>query len=91
MNPLADCGLPRFFPVSGETASRLAPPERRDAHGVRFYGRYLDTAEDEAFGREVLDMGERTCFLHALCRTQLATHVQVITRPASVSPSANPV
>ena len=30
---------------------------------------YLDSPEDDAFAREVLDVGERTCFLHALCRT----------------------
>ena len=41
---------------------------------------YLDTPEDVAFAREVLDVGERTCFLHALCRTELAMHVQVVTR-----------
>jgi hypothetical protein len=39
---------------------------------------YLDTPEDEAFAREVLDMGERTCFLHALCRTELTTNVRVV-------------
>jgi hypothetical protein len=41
---------------------------------------YLDTPEDDTFARDVLDMGERTCFLHALCRTPLETHVQVVTR-----------
>jgi hypothetical protein len=40
---------------------------------------YLDTPEDEAFAREVLGVGERTCFLHALCRTELATHLRVVT------------
>lgn len=32
---------------------------------------FLNTPEDEAFAREVLDMSEQTCFLHALCRTDL--------------------
>lgn len=32
---------------------------------------YLDTAEDAAFAQKILDMGERTCFLHATCRTDL--------------------
>jgi hypothetical protein len=41
---------------------------------------HLDTPENDAFACEVLDMGERTCFLHALCRTPLDTHVQVVTR-----------
>jgi hypothetical protein len=40
---------------------------------------YLDTPEDEAFVREVVDVGERTCFLHALCRTELETRVRVVT------------
>jgi hypothetical protein len=40
---------------------------------------YLDTPEDETFAREVLDVGERTCFLHALCRTEVATHIKVTT------------
>jgi hypothetical protein len=47
---------------------------------------YLDTPEDETFSREVLDVGERTCFLHALCRTELVTHVRVVTRRASDLP-----
>jgi len=46
---------------------------------------YLDTPEDETFARDVLDMGERTCFLHALCRTAVATHVEVTTRRTSVT------
>jgi hypothetical protein len=41
---------------------------------------YLDTPEDGDFAREVLDMGERTCFLHALCRSEVETRVQVTTR-----------
>jgi len=44
---------------------------------------YLDTPEDQTFAREVLDVAERTCFLHALCRTEVPTHVQVITRGTS--------
>ncbi len=48
MNPLADCGLPRFFAVSGQTAARLAPPEPRGAPSVRFYGRSLAGMQKEA-------------------------------------------
>jgi hypothetical protein len=43
---------------------------------------YLDTPEDENFARDVLDVGERTCFLHALCRTEVPTRVRVNTGPA---------
>jgi len=38
---------------------------------------FLDSAEDDAFARAALDMGEQTCFLHALCRTDLRTRVRV--------------
>ncbi|HEX6300913.1 MAG TPA: OsmC family protein [Acidimicrobiia bacterium] len=38
---------------------------------------YLVTPEGEEFARQTLDMGERTCFLHATCRTDLAPEVTV--------------
>ena len=38
---------------------------------------YLASSEDEAFARQTVDMGEQTCFLHALCRTEVNTHVTV--------------
>ncbi|HUT47880.1 MAG TPA: OsmC family protein [Alphaproteobacteria bacterium] len=38
---------------------------------------YLETPEDEAFARRILDVAEGTCFLHALCRTDLKTKVRV--------------
>ena len=38
---------------------------------------YLDTPEGEDFARKTLDMGERTCFLHATCRTDLTPEVEV--------------
>lgn len=38
---------------------------------------YLDTPEGEEFARKTLDMGERTCFLHATCRTDLTLEVEV--------------
>jgi hypothetical protein len=44
---------------------------------------YLDTPEEDAFARDVLDVGERTCFLHALCRTAVPTRVRV-TRAARI-------
>ncbi len=40
---------------------------------------YLDTQEDDGFARTLLDMGEQTCFLHALCRTDLKPRLQVRT------------
>ncbi len=38
---------------------------------------YLETTEDDEFARRVLDMSEQTCFLHALCRTDLEPVVRV--------------
>jgi hypothetical protein len=38
---------------------------------------FLDTTEDDAFARAALDMGEQTCFLHALCRTDLKVRVRI--------------
>jgi uncharacterized OsmC-like protein len=38
---------------------------------------YLDTPEGEEFARKTLDMGERTCFLHATCRTHLEPKLTV--------------
>jgi hypothetical protein len=42
---------------------------------------HLYTREDDAFAREVLDIGERTYFLHAWCRTVVPVHVRVTTAP----------
>lgn len=44
---------------------------------------FLDSAEDVAFARAALDMGEQTCFLHALCRTDVKVRVSV---PAAALP-----
>ena len=38
---------------------------------------FLRSSEGEAFARDVLDMSEQTCFLHALCRTDLEPEVSV--------------
>jgi hypothetical protein len=38
---------------------------------------YLDTPEDDDFARTLVDMGEQTCFLHALCRTSLKPKLNV--------------
>lgn len=40
---------------------------------------YLDTPEGAEFARQALDMSEQTCFLHALCRTGLRTHIRFTT------------
>jgi hypothetical protein len=40
---------------------------------------HLTTPEGEEFARKTLDMGERTCFLHATCRTDLDVSIEVPT------------
>lgn len=46
---------------------------------------YLVTPEGEDFARKTLDMGERTCFLHATCRTDLDVDLNVTDMEESVS------
>lgn len=38
---------------------------------------YLVTPEGDEFARKTLDMGERTCFLHATCRTDLTPKIDL--------------
>lgn len=38
---------------------------------------FIDTPEGDDFARNVLDMSEQTCFLHALCRTELEPGVRL--------------
>lgn len=38
----------------------------------------LESGEDADFAREILDMSEQTCFLHAFCRTDLEPKVNVV-------------
>lgn len=39
---------------------------------------YLTTKEDDEVAREMLDLGEQTCFLHAFCRTDLKTRLKSV-------------
>jgi len=39
---------------------------------------YLKTSEGHVFARDILDMGEQTCFLHAFCRTELKPNINRI-------------
>ncbi|MFK8078259.1 MAG: OsmC family protein [Granulosicoccus sp.] len=38
---------------------------------------YLETSEPDETAREMLDISEKTCFLHAFCRTDLKTKLKV--------------
>jgi hypothetical protein len=59
--------------ASGGTA-RAGEAEAVDTHV------HLQTPEDADFARTLVDMGEQTCFLHALCRTPLKPKVTVGSR-----------
>ena len=39
---------------------------------------YLTTSETDDVAREMLDISEQTCFLHAFCRTDLKTKLKVV-------------
>ncbi len=39
---------------------------------------YLNTGESDAVAREMLDISEQTCFLHAFCRTDLKTKLSIV-------------
>jgi len=39
---------------------------------------YLTTTESDDVAREMLDISEKTCFLHAFCRTDLKTRLKVV-------------
>ena len=38
---------------------------------------YLETSETDEVAKEMLDMSEKTCFLHAFCRTEMKTKLKV--------------
>jgi hypothetical protein len=56
------------------SASGAAQPGRADPVETHVY---LDTPEGVDFARTIVDMSEQTCFLHALCRTDLRTRLRV--------------
>ena len=61
----------------GGASGRTGQPGRADPVETHVY---LDTPEGEEFARKTLDMGERTCFLHATCRTDLAPKIDLTSR-----------
>ncbi|MXO59456.1 OsmC family peroxiredoxin [Altererythrobacter salegens] len=38
---------------------------------------FLESSDDDTFARAALDVGEQTCFLHALCRTDVRVSVRL--------------
>ena len=65
-----DTRFPARFAGSGEAPSGAGAALAAVAGGVGTHV-YLDTNEGVEFARRCLDMGEQTCFLHALYRTPL--------------------
>ena len=39
---------------------------------------YLETSESDEIAQEMLDISERTCFLHAFCQTDLKTKLKIV-------------
>ncbi|MYF46818.1 MAG: OsmC family peroxiredoxin, partial [Rhodobacteraceae bacterium] len=39
---------------------------------------YLETSEPDQTAQEMLDIAERTCFLHAFCQTNLKTRLKIV-------------
>jgi hypothetical protein len=59
-----------FLGVGGDTSRHSAVDPVETAV-------YLSGAEDEAFARDCVRMGEQTCFLHALCRSDVPVRLSV--------------
>lgn len=38
---------------------------------------YLESGEDDEFAKTILDVSEKTCFLHAFCKTDLKTKIKI--------------
>ena len=62
------------FSVGGATGGT---GKRAEADPVETH-LYLKTSEGDDFARDILDMGEQTCFLHAFCRTELKPNIKRI-------------
>lgn len=57
--------------ASGQTGEAgMADPVETHVH--------LETSESDEVARDMLDVSEKTCFLHAFCRTDLKTRLKVI-------------
>lgn len=43
---------------------------------------YLESEENDEFAKNILDVSEQTCFLHAFCKTNLKTHIRLASYPS---------
>lgn len=62
-----------FFSLGGASGKTGKPGE---ANSIETHV-FLESDEDDEFARHILDVAEKTCFLHAFCRTDLKTKVRV--------------
>ncbi len=60
---------------AGGASGRTWQPGRTDPVETHVF---LETSETDTVAREMLDIAEQTCFLHALCRTDLKPKVKVM-------------
>jgi len=74
---LADCRIVQdtHFSLGGATGGT---GKKGEADPVETHV-HLNTSEDNDFARNILDMGEQTCFLHAFSRTELKPNIKNIT------------
>ncbi len=72
---LGDCRVVQDTYMSSASANcEVGGDATADAVETRVY---LESPNDDEFARTALDMSEQTCFLHALCRTDLEPQVEV--------------
>jgi hypothetical protein len=65
----------------GGASGKTGQPGRADPVETHVY---LTSPEDDAFARKAVIMGEQTCFLHGLCRTDLKTKIKITRARESV-------
>lgn len=71
--PLSDYRIVQDTNFAAGDLDAGTPPAAESAQSHVF----LDTPEGPEFARTVLDMSEQTCYLHALCRTDLDPTIEV--------------
>lgn len=67
----------------GGASGRTGEPGQADPVETHVY---LESGEDDDFARKILDMAEQTCFLHAVCKTDLKTKIAVEDYSATAEP-----
>jgi uncharacterized OsmC-like protein len=71
--------LKEYAVVQDTYFSTLTPGESASAEPVETHV-HLATDQDDEFARKALGMSEQTCFLHALCRSEIGVNLEVVGR-----------